>query len=366
MLVTTEGRAALLHALHRRLRLKPATSRHGATALRVLMTFGVDATSDTGNPYPRLLLGSLPPDVHALTFSWRTALLGCYEVLHVHWPEHLLQGSASRRVMQPLLLALLILRCRVRSIVVVRTVHNREPHQQLSPVGAWLVNRLDKQTRVWIHLTASTVPPRGDEARHRTIPHGHYRDVYNYVPPVGECDSSRSLLYFGPIWPYKGVPQLLEAFTGTDMDYRLRVIGVPEYDLRAEIDRFETDARVEVRLEYLSNSALRDQIADASAIVLPYTRMTNSGALLLALSLNRPVLVPAVDVAVELQDEYGREWVLMYEPPLTASKLHGLIQELLQRDNHKPLNMVGREWTAIGSATRDAYLFARQSTRRCM
>ena len=53
--------------------------------------------------------------------------------------------------------------------------------------------------------------------------------------------------------------------------------------------------------------------AAADLVVLPYRKTLNSAVALLALSFDRPVLVPNAGSMAELQREVGAEWVLIYE-----------------------------------------------------
>ncbi len=58
-----------------------------AERLRVLQSF--KEPGPYTNPYVVMLREALTatPGLEVLTFSWRTALLGRYDVFHVHWPE---------------------------------------------------------------------------------------------------------------------------------------------------------------------------------------------------------------------------------------------------------------------------------------
>ena len=112
----------------------PTTTERGigqtrlARPIRVLQTFGEPRA--TTNPYIVMLRTALieEPTVEHIPFSWRTALTGNYDVLHVHWPDALLAGRhwwtrSGKRVG----FAGLIVRTRVRRVATVRTVHNVTP-----------------------------------------------------------------------------------------------------------------------------------------------------------------------------------------------------------------------------------------------
>ncbi len=96
--------------------------------MRVMQTFG--EPRDTTNPYLVMLRDALvaEPTIEHVPFSWRAALTGRYDVLHVHWPDTLLAARhwwtrAGKRAA----LAALDVRLGRRRIAVVRTVHNVTP-----------------------------------------------------------------------------------------------------------------------------------------------------------------------------------------------------------------------------------------------
>ena len=115
----------------------------------------------------------------------------------------------------------------------------------------------------------------------RVMPHGPYHHVVTSkaVRADASDDSPFRLLYFGLVRPYKGVEDLVAAFSMLDRDqasqFRLSVVGEtwerwtapdeaiarsPHADLIERVDR------------YVSDEELADYVAQADAIVLPYHR----------------------------------------------------------------------------------------------
>ncbi len=107
--------------------------------MRVLESFGVPKA--TTNPYITQLYQSLRhrEDTIVVPFSYRAAVMGAYDVVHLHWPElmvggHSWQGRTARRF----LAAVTISRWMMTRVPVVRTVHNldrptnSQPHRPLS------------------------------------------------------------------------------------------------------------------------------------------------------------------------------------------------------------------------------------------
>ena len=325
------------------------------TAVTVLQSFR--RPRSTTNPYLVQLVRSLPDDVRVEYFTWRRALTGRYDVLHLHWPEVLLRSpSRVKAVGRKATTALLLGVLRLRRIAVVRTVHNPRPHERPPPLDRALLRELDRATTRWIRLNPFTATP--DPARTSTILHGHYRDWFG---PGGRPAVRGRLLCFGLLRPYKGVECLLEVFAQLcDPSVSLRVVGSPTTpDLREAVRAAEAaDTRVTARLEYVDDPALRNEIDEAELVVLPYQELHNSGAALLALSLDRPVVLPASEVASALAEEVGPGWVHLYQGDLTAAALATALARSRQVARAQPPDLSRRRWSEAGEAHRAVYLAA--------
>jgi beta-1,4-mannosyltransferase len=111
-------------------------------------------------------------------------------------------------------------------------------------------------------------------------------------------------------------------------------------------------------LEYVDDPTLRDEIAAAELVVLPYRELHNSGAALLALSLERPVLLPASEVASALTDEVGPGWVHLYSGELTGAALATALTRSRDVVRAGRPDLSRREWTGAGAGHRAVYLAA--------
>jgi beta-1,4-mannosyltransferase len=119
---------------------------------------------------------------------------------------------------------------------------------------------------------------------------------------------------------------------------------------------------VSARLEYVPDADLAREVEQSQLVVLPFDRITNSGSLMLALSLDRPVLVPTTPLTEELAAEIGSDWVLTYEPPLGADGLARALEATEHRTGRPDL--VRRDWPAIGAQHAAAFTEARELARR--
>ncbi|GAA2986470.1 GDP-mannose--glycolipid 4-beta-D-mannosyltransferase [Microbacterium terrae] len=308
------------------------------------------------NPYTSLLIRSLPRDrVDIGYFRWRGMLTDRFDVLHVHWPENSLRHPrAVGRALKIVLFSVFLVRLRLRRKAVVRTLHNVQPHDSGTMAERWVLQRLDALTTLWIVLNETTPSP--DPLRTVLIPHGHYRGWY--ATPTTEPVPGR-LLNFGMIKPYKGTERLVAAFrdlNGPAMS--LHVVGEPsDASLAARVASLAaSDPRVRLDLRFLDEDELAEEIGRCEAVVLPYRMMHNSGAVLLALSLDRPAIVPSSDATELLVAEFGAEWVVTFSGELDAIALQGAVDRVraMPRAPGGP-DLTRRDWPALGRLLAEAY-----------
>ena len=179
----------------------------------------------------------------------------------------------------------------------------------------------ERRTTLFIRLNDSTDVDRP----HATIVHGHYRDWFARYPRP-ERQRGR-FAYFGLIRQATrpSTPCCARSARSRRMalELSLTVGGKPSTDeLRCELETLAAgDPRVTMQLEFLPDEDLVSIASAAELIVLPYREMHNSGGVLAALSLDRPVLSPDNEVNRRLGEEVGERWVHRFEPPLTAEIL---------------------------------------------
>lgn len=287
-----------------------------------------------------------PSDVRFEFFRWRTALFGTYDVFHVHWPEFLVRGRAAPiRLVRRWLGGLLLRRLARRGTPVVRTLHNLVPHAAGAAAERRFLDRLDGLTTAWVVLNEATPAVSG---RRVLIRHGHYVDQF--------ADLARSpqvagrLLFFGRIEPYKGVVELVRAFSDVaDEQVSLRVVGAADAHVREEILAVaDSDDRVATRFGFVSDEEMVSEISAAELVVLPYREMHNSGVLLVALSLGRPVLVPASRSNDLIAEEVGSDWVVEYRGDLDGAVIEEALRRVRGATSPAP-RLDGRDWRTVGA-----------------
>ncbi|GAB2455730.1 hypothetical protein GCM10027265_00980 [Jatrophihabitans fulvus] len=327
------------------------------------------------NPYIVQLARALAaePGIELMHFSWRRALSARYDVVHVHWPEILLSGRTPlRRGARQLLFLALVLRWRMGRVAVVRTVHNVAPHERPSVQQRALLALLERSTDARIVL--NDVGDSSLIGRSVVVPHGDYSDWFaeHRVDPI----VPGRLAFVGHIRPYKNVLDLMTAFHAvTDASASLSVAGQPASEqLGLDITAAAaSDRRITVNLEFLSDAQIASEIGRAQVAVFPYSEMENSGAVLLALSLCRRVLVPDNAVNRALSAEVGPGWILTFPDTSDPAVRRLVLAEALERALATPRpeaaapDLSARSWDGVGARHAEIYRDAiedRRSARR--
>lgn len=326
--------------------------------MRVLMSPGPEIS----NPFISLLIRNLDPDVVVSKFTWREAFLGNYDVLHVHWPDALLKAPTPlRRAWKVLQVRALLLWNRARRRRQVWTVHNLSPHENGGTARAKALDAWDRSCtdRVFLSRAAASMVA-ADQAR--VIKHGDYREVRDGHRDRMVTAVEGELLLFGLLRPYKGIETLVDAVGGQN-DLHLRVVGRPEPSEYSDslVLHTATSAAVEFSFGRVEEADLVEAITRAEIVVLPYQKIYNSGAALMALTLGRPIIVTDSGTMRELREEVGREWVHCLDSPLTAQSLADAVTALRGATRAALPTFIEREWATIGHAYSEVYRGHNQS-----
>jgi D-inositol-3-phosphate glycosyltransferase len=120
---------------------------------------------------------------------------------------------------------------------------------------------------------------------------------------LGVSSSDKTMLFFGNIAPYKGLEYLIAAFTELlkkDRSYRLLIVGNPKgpasywNEIGRTIVNSDIAGRVIEKIEYVPDEATELYFKAADVLILPYTRVFQSGVLFLGYNFGLPAI--AADV----------------------------------------------------------------------
>ncbi len=328
----------------------------------------------TGNPYNRLLSDALEDQgVEVHEFTPERAIKGTYDLWHMHWPDDALSYPSLARAAGMTISELALMAwARARGTRMVWTVHDLGPHDDYHPLLEQLFWwGFIPQVDGYISLSATgrelarAQHPRLEQLPSKVVPHGHYRSAY--PPPLPRTEGRTALgmdddvpvvLYLGRIRPYKNVGRLIRTFKAMNHpEARLVVAGNPVNATLRESLQYAAaaDPRVRLDLRFIPTDLVPTYMAAADLVALPYDNVLHSGAALLALSFNRPVMVPARGAMRELQEYVGDAWVNTFDGRLTPSALsNGLDWARGQdRPDKAPLDLF--RWDVLAKRTVDLY-----------
>ena len=327
------------------------------------------------NPYNALLYRNLVEvDEHKSSvteYTHKRALLQKFDLLHFHWPDgYINQRSLLKTLQRILIFGLVVVASKLKSTKIVWTVHNVAPHDAQHPHLAlrfmrWFIQRCDgllfmsdESRKIFLNTYQGCA-----DIAYAIIPHGHYRR--SYPAPVTQQLAKQQLqlpadkkvlLFCGMIKPYKNIESLIRNFIQADInDYVLVIAGNPDSaQLRAQLEAFSHPNLYQF-LHFIPDNKLHVFLSAADAVILPYKAILNSGALLLALSFNKPVIAPDIGAFLTLKQELGEQWIFCYQGDLTPGTLLTALDSFTQHQRPALCPLDNYEWHKIASMTLGFY-----------
>jgi len=327
------------------------------------------------NPHAALLAGELRAlGVDISDWTPVRALVRPGQLWHIHLPETVVYRR-SRLVAwsETLAFVLLLTLARWRGTKMLWTIHDLGSNDQHHPrleewYWRWYVRHIDAVialSRDGLRLALARRPALAALPQH-VIPHGHYRGAYpseldrgTARRQLGIPDDAAVILNFGLIRPYKNVPHLIRTFADAAIARSVLLIAGKPFDqaIEQEIEataRAASAADVRLQLGHIATEDVQRYFLAADLVALPYRRILNSGAVILALGFGRPVLVPDKGSMAEHQEDYGDRWVRLYHGELGPEDLKGALA--WARETPRPAIDLGHlEWSALAVRTRDVY-----------
>ena len=144
------------------------------------------------------------------------------------------------------------------------------------------------------------------------VPHGVY-DQYPRHPGAGPKVPAVTfnVLFFGLLRDYKGVRYLVDAFRRSDYpNWRLDIVG-EEWDATG----IPVDPRIHRFNGYINDEGVVNYFSNASVVVLPYTRASQSGVSFIAMNYGLPIVASDVGGLSESLQHYDGAWLVEPENP---------------------------------------------------
>jgi glycosyltransferase involved in cell wall biosynthesis len=334
------------------------------------------------NPYTSLVYGEVERRGIAIV-EYRPYLpwIDRFDVVHVHWPESVFDHTLAEAIPTTESLYWGAREAKRRGAKLLWTVHNLSTHEHRHPQFerrfmdrfVAILDGIVVLTRAGQAAACERFPALRSLPAWR-VPHPHYRGQYPDTIDRAEArrrlaidERSRVLLTFGRMYEYKDVPALIRAVrTSPDEDWVVLVVGRPRTAAVGETLRAEGagDPRIRYHLTHVDAADVQLFFRAADLVVQPYREILNSGTALLALSFDRPVLLPNHGSGVDLASSFGLPWVHTYDGDLTGDVLRSALRiasSLPERTDGAHLRSL--DVREVGAAMADALTACARSPR---
>jgi len=262
-----------------------------------------------------------------------------WDIVHIHWPESVFDHTLLEAIPTTESLLWATARAQKKGAKLLWTVHNLRAHEyKHTHHEEHFWRRFLRQLDGIVALTATGLEaaqqrfPELRDVASWVVPHPHYRGQYADTLSRAEARArlglhatAKVLLVFGRMYEYKDVPALLRAFRelGPAEDVVVLVAGRPRSpEITQDFRRVaEGNPRIHFHLRFIAPEETQWFFRAADLVVQPYREILNSGTALLALSFDRPVLLPHHGAGIDLHNDLGKPWVHSYSGTLTGNTL---------------------------------------------
>lgn len=325
------------------------------------------------NPFQGLLYDEVEKlDVDVRDWTFARALFHRADIWHLHHPDTVVfPRSTVQSAVETVMMRCLLSLARWRGTRIVWTVHDLDSSDGVHPrLERWFWRYFLPRLDACICLTET-----GRRLAHERFPvlrgvpsfvtpHGDFRPAYPNTLLRDQAraaldlpDGVPTLLSFGLIRPYKGVPQLVDTVRELGTDEAVLLIAGRVWDAGVERDiraRAGAAPNVRLHLRWIAFEDTERYFNACDLVVLPYRRILNSGTAMLALAFERPVLVPDRGTMAELAERFGADWVRVYEGDLDASGLRAALA-WATGTTRRPPDLDGLDWPRLARETRLIY-----------
>ena len=332
-------------------------AKHGDRVLRIAL----DPRVAPSNRFVEAFTASVTaPGVEVVDYSWRFSAMRGFDVVIFHWPRDIQRPRGLKSfVRTALAYSKMIAARRLHGTRFLWIAHNLTPHDG-GMIGAIFMRLFLRSLDGMIHLSHYSralfehTYGRIAGLDELVTVHGDYRDWMVTPPtPMPSPGERLTLAFFGQVRPYKNLERLLECFAAAERPGMTMLVA----GMRADRDLADQlvglygsrpDVRFDLRDALLPEADIEAVIDQADAVVLPYRNILNSGAAIMALSRNRPVIAPAEGGFPELRDTVGADWVFLYEGELSAALIAEVEPWLRDTPRGTQPDLSAYDWAKIG------------------
>jgi glycosyltransferase involved in cell wall biosynthesis len=154
--------------------------------------------------------------------------------------------------------------------------------------------------------------PKVPVADLRLVPYYCYKILgTKKIPEITKRPNEKVFLFFGRISPYKGIDELLRAFSKVVQNFpgiKLVIAGKGNYSYQVPEELTRSSSLITIN-RFIAESEIKSLFEQADVLVCPYRDATQSGVLMTAAAFNTPVIVSNVGALSEYIKEGGKGYV---------------------------------------------------------
>lgn len=293
------------------------------------MRVGITPYGGRENPYQYLTKRALEKvGCHVECFGkkhilpFRSIRRSGVDVVHMDWPHSFY--CSNHKLLDAYKKRQFIWELKRLDIPLVWTVHNLARHNAASSKRDEFIDYLVQKASAIVSLSdvgremireAFPVP---ESTPVISIPHGHYASYYPNTVGLDDARASLSIprgkpvaLFMGRIQPYKGLEPLIDAYLQQDVlsEHQVVIAGMPISEQYADRlkSRAKNSDRIHFHFGFIAEDKLQYYFNAADYAVFPFSKVFNSGSVILALSFGIPVVTSKQAVLEEILPKNNSE-----------------------------------------------------------
>ena len=302
------------------------------------------------------------------------------DILHLHSLNSFFRSSNTIKSLARIAISLgQLIMLKLAGVKIVWTVHDLKNHENRQLL-------LDRICSTMVSTIVDSMIAHCDTAKSEigrifkiknidkvsVIPHANFIGMYENTitrnearKALGLSESDLVFLSLGLIRPYKGVPELIDAFKKLPHDHiQLVIAGSPTTAELGDIIKKKIEGQQNIRFipGFVPDEQIQTYINACDAAVFAFRDIFTSGSIILAMSFARACIAPAKGCIGEiLEDNAGG---FSYDPESQEGLLRALRRAIQAKDQLKRMGEYNYQfierwsWRRIASMTLDVY-------RRC-
>jgi beta-1,4-mannosyltransferase len=286
------------------------------------------------------------------------------KIIHLQWPEHIAYNKTTLFKWK-----IIFYLYKLMGGKIIWTIHNITPHDEnKKKIYGKILDIIIPNLDGWIGLSRQNIElicqnKNLKKIPHFHIPHGDFKNLYpNSISKQEAKDrlrvplNSKIYLYFGTIYEYKNVPELINEFLKIQDKNSILIIAGKTYkdELRNKIQTIiQNNKRILFFNEWIPDSEVQSYFNAADVTVIPYGDSLNSGVAFLSLSFNKPICCPNTPTFIELKEEVGSKWIHLYEGAFNHEAFEKCLKDMPNAEDKPDLSKF--EWSLIALKLADFY-----------